>query len=65
MEDLEGRGAAFNWLRNLTQEKLDTALRNGLTFDRMIEARAEGDNAVIANVCFYDLYLSSATRCEV
>ena len=46
-----GPGAAFKFLRELTQEKLDEALSEGLKYDEPIEARAEGDGQIVACVC--------------
>ena len=46
-----GPGAAFRFLRELTQETLDDAVNKGLKYDENIEARAEGDNEIVASVC--------------
>jgi hypothetical protein len=54
----DGPGAAFAFVRGLDQQKLDGAKEKGLTFDLMIEARAEGDNAVVAYVFFVFSHLS-------
>ena len=56
-----GPGAAFKFLRELDQEKLDAALKLGLNFNDPIEARAEGDNKVVANVSFAFIQQSSTS----
>jgi hypothetical protein len=45
-----GPGEAFRCLRELNQEKLNEVQSKGLTFDTMIEAHAEGDDAIVATV---------------
>jgi hypothetical protein len=43
-----GPGAAFEFVRGLTQDNFNSATKLGLTFDLVIEARAQGDNQIVA-----------------
>ena len=47
MKPWDGPGRALQFLKGLNDESFDDAVRQGLTPDLVIEARAEADNSIV------------------
>lgn len=45
-----GKGAMATFIKSLTDDSLDEAMKQGLSLDKPIESRAEADNSIIMTV---------------